>query len=89
MNGHYERAFDEIATRYATPNRDLIASILLDAVEQSFGKDDPSASKARQWLQSVYAQALLRLVDINPDAAMEHLNRKWRRIDGDTAGRLH
>nr|NDU42069.1 hypothetical protein [Acidithiobacillus ferrianus] len=57
----------------------MIARILLDAVEQSFMRDQA----ARRWLGGIYAQSLLLLLDINPQAALEHLNFKWARIDGD------
>lgn len=74
---HYEQAFNDFSERPETHDRDLIASILLDAVEQSFQRD----AEARRWLGSIYAQSLLMLIDINPDAALEHLNLKWLKID--------
>lgn len=77
----YEQGFTTIAeaTR-ATADRDLIASVLLDAVEQSFADHE---YKARRWLGGIYAQSLLLLLDISPTAALEHLQRKWRRLDAD------
>ena len=77
----YEQGFSTItgASR-AQPDRDLIASVLLDAVEQSFL---PHEYKARRWLQGIYAQSLLLILYISPIAAMEHLQRKWQRIDAD------
>ena len=75
---HYEQAFNDFSARPEVHDRDLIASILLDAVEQSFTGD----SEARHWLAGIYAQSLLMLLDINPVAALEHLNLKWLKIDG-------
>ncbi|MBU2856940.1 hypothetical protein HF289_08655 [Acidithiobacillus ferrooxidans] len=77
----YQKAFNDFVDSPETQNRDLIATILLDAVEQSFIGD----MEARKWLRGVYAQSLLLLLDINPEAALEHLAHKWTRIDG----RLH
>jgi uncharacterized membrane protein len=73
----YEEGFRRIV---ASPSRDrdMIASVLLDAVEQSFHAYD---RKARSWLSSIYAQSLFVLLDISPEAALQHLMRKWRRID--------
>lgn len=76
--GTYEQAFTDFSERPETTDRDLIASILLDAVEQSFTGD----GDARRWLRGIYAQSLLLLLDINPEAALEHLNFKWARSDG-------
>ena len=73
----YEQAFTDFSERPEVHDRDLIASILLDAVEQSFMRDQ----EARRWLGSIYAQSLLLLLDISPTAALEHLQRKWARID--------
>lgn len=75
---NYQRAFRRIEENNVEPERDLIAGILLDAVEQSFAGD----TVARRWLQGVYAQSLLLLLDINPVAALEHLALKWIKIDG-------
>ena len=75
---HYQQAFDDFSERPEVHDRDLIASILLDAVEQSFTGD----SEARRWLHGIYAQSLLLLLDISPEAALEHLQRKWLKIDG-------
>lgn len=74
----YEQAFNDFLECPESSDRDLIASILLDAVEQSFTGD----GEARLWLQGVYAQSLLLLLDINPQAALEHLALKWLKIDG-------
>ena len=74
----YQRAFRQIAESGDTPERDVIAAVLLDAVEQSFSGD----TVARRWLQGIYAQSLLLLLDINPVAALEHLALKWIKIDG-------
>ena len=75
---NYQRAFDDFASGSdETNDRDLIASILLDAVEQSFISDQG----ARRWLSGIYAQSLLLLLDISPEAALEHLQKKWQRID--------
>ena len=75
----YEKGFQQIiASPTQTHDRDLIASVLLDAVEQSFRAYD---RKARAWLSSIYAQSLFVLLDISPEAALQHLERKWRRID--------
>lgn len=77
----YEQGFNEITGASSnTSDRDLIASVLLDAVEQSF---QPHEYKARRWLAGIYAQSLLILLDISPVAAMEHLQKKWTRIDAD------
>ncbi|OCB03911.1 hypothetical protein BBC27_05765 [Acidithiobacillus ferrivorans] len=73
----YEQAFSDFPERPETHDRDLIASILLDAVEQSFASD----GKARRWLSGIYAQSLLILIDISPEAAIEHLQRKWQAQD--------
>ena len=75
---HYKDAFDGFANASETTDRDLIASILLDAVEQSFDGD----GEARRWLGGIYSQSLLFLLDINPEAALEHLALKWLKIDG-------
>lgn len=77
----YKEAFHAYADTPETHNRDLIASILLDAVEQSFAGDDD----AREWLRGIYAQSLLMLLDISPQAALEHLGHRWQKLDG----RLH
>lgn len=74
----YKKAFQSFADSPETHNRDLIATILLDAVEQSFVGD----TEARQWLGSIYAQSLLMLLDISPEAALEHLALKWLQMDG-------
>lgn len=58
--------------------RDLIALVLLQAVEESFRHD---GEKARQWLRGSFAGALLVLLDISPQAALERLEKKWARID--------
>ena len=76
----YQRAFQRIEESSETPERDLIATILLEAVEQSFSGD----TVARRWLSGIYAQSLLLLLDINPVAALEHLNLKWLKLDGRT-----
>ena len=77
----YEQSFSEFSEKQGgSSDRDLIASVLLDAVEQSFQTHE---SKARRWLSSVYAQALFILLDISPIAATEHLEKKWHRIDAD------
>jgi uncharacterized membrane protein len=76
---NYEEGFQQIiASPTQTRDRDLIASVLLDAVEQSFRAYD---RKARSWLSGVYAQSLFILLDISPKAALQHLVRKWKRID--------
>jgi hypothetical protein len=62
----------------AKSDRNLIASVLLDAVEQSF---NPYDYKARRWLKGTYAQTLLLLLDISPDAALHNLAKKWTNID--------
>ena len=74
----YEQAFNDFSERPEVRDRDMVASILLDAVEQSF---NPHEYKARRWLSGIYAQSLLLLLDINPIAALEHLNRKWMKLD--------
>jgi len=75
----YEEGFQRIiASPAQTSDRDLIASVLLDAVEQSFRAYE---TKARSWLSSIYAQSLFVLLDISPEAALQHLMRKWQRID--------
>ena len=77
----YEQGFNDLAsTSSVSSDRDLIASILLDAVEQSF---QPHGYKARRWLGGIYAQSLLILLNISPVAALEHLQRKWAGIDGE------
>ena len=83
--GFYERGFAAISeSSSGTNDRDLIASVLLDAVEQSLTSHHREADKARRWLSGIYAQSLLLLLDINPDAALECLNRKWSRTDAGT-----
>ena len=80
----YEQAFNDFLDRPEAGDRDVIASILLDAVEQSFlGDQDQDAREARRWLRGIYAQSLLLLIDIDPEAALEHLHRKWLWIDAD------
>ena len=83
-SGHFERYeqcfSDLLESQSGNGDRQLIAAVLLNAVEQSF---QPHESKARRWLSSVYAQALFILIDISPTAALEHLEKKWRRIDAD------
>ena len=75
----YEQGFaDLLDSQSANDDRQLIAAVLLDAVEQSF---QPHDHKARRWLQGIYAQSLFILIDISPSAALEHLEKKWRRID--------
>ena len=75
----YEEGFQRlISSPSRFSDRDMIASVLLDAVEQSF---TPYDTKAREWLGSVYAQGLFILLDISPEAALQHLVRKWQRID--------
>ena len=59
-------------------DRDLIALVLLQAVEESFC---PDGEKARQWLRGSFAGALLVLLDISPQAALDRLEKKWSRID--------
>lgn len=77
----YEKGFNAIADTCAdSADRNLIAGVLLDAVTQSFR---PRDHKARRWLSGIFAQSLLLLLDILPDAAMQHLSKKWRRIDAD------
>lgn len=79
----YERGLHKIADLSgsdANSDRNLIATVLLDAVEQSF---KPHEYKARRWLNGIYAQTLLLLLDIAPDAAMQHLIKKWQKIDQD------
>ena len=77
----YEQGFaDLLENQSATDDRQLIAAVLLSAVEQSFSPHD---HKARRWLQGIYAQSLFVLIDISPAAALEHLEKKWRRIDDD------
>ncbi len=61
-------------------DRNLIATVLLDAVEQSF---KPHEYKARRWLKTIYAESLFILLDISPSSALQHLQKKWQRIDAD------
>lgn len=78
---NYETGFSKIADAPAQDtDRNLIATVLLDAVEQSF---KPHERKARQWLKGFYAQTLFLLLDISPDAALQHLQKKWQKIDAD------
>lgn len=80
----YEQSLSDMLDKSAISDRDLIASILLDAVEQSFlGDQDQDAREARRWLSGFYAQSLMILLDISPEAALEHLHRKWLWIDAD------
>lgn len=76
----YEQGFDGLLENGADAagDRQLIAGVLLDAVFQSFQTHE---SKARRWLGGFYAQSLFILLDISPTAALEHLQKKWRRID--------
>ena len=68
----------------ALSDRAFIASLLLDAVEQSL-QIVPcpihEMRKARDWLRGLYAQSLLLLLDINPKAAIERLQKKWAAVD--------
>ena len=78
----YEQGFADLAeSSSVSDDRQLIAAVLLDAVEQSLTAHD---HKARRWLQGIYAQSLFILIDISPAAALEHLQKKWRRIDEDS-----
>lgn len=75
----YEQSFNDLLENgNASDDRQLIASVLLSAVEQSF---QPHDHKARHWLAGIYAQSLFILIDISPSAALEHLEKKWRQID--------
>ena len=75
----YEQSFSDLLESHGVnDDRQLIASVLLNAVEQSFRPHD---HKARRWLTGVYAQALFLLLDISPAAALEHLQKKWHQID--------
>lgn len=77
----YETGFHAIADQSCeTADRGLIARVLLDAVMQSF---HPSDYRARRWLSGIYSQTLFLLLDINPDAALHALHKKWREIDND------
>lgn len=76
----YEQGFDGLLEN-AAGDRQLIAGVLLDAVLQSFAAHE---AKARRWLSGIYAQSLLILLDISPTAAMEHLQKKWQRIDDES-----
>lgn len=75
----YKKGFTEVVEKGSVQNeRDLIASVLLDAVEQSF---QPHERSARHWLSRIYAQSLMILLDISPAAAMAHLQKKWAKLD--------
>lgn len=75
----FEQGFNDLLESHSANNdRQLTASVLLSAVEQSFVPHD---HKARHWLAGIYAQSLFILLDISPTAAQEHLARKWRHID--------
>ena len=77
----YEQSFADLAeSSSVSDDRQLIAAVLLNAVEQSF---EAHECKARRWLTGIYAQSLFILLDISPTAAQEHLARKWHRIDDD------
>ncbi|WP_226852521.1 hypothetical protein [Acidithiobacillus thiooxidans] len=79
----YEKGLQKIADlkSYDTKaDRNLIATVLLDAVEQSF---KPHEHKARRWLKGIYAESLLILLDISPSSALQHLTKKWQKIDAD------
>lgn len=67
-----------------------IANILLLAVLDSQGlNDDGTASGidqrvingARRWLAGSLAELLFRTLDINPEAALDRLYKKWADID--------
>lgn len=76
---YYEQGFSDLLdSQSVNDDRQLIASVLLNAVEQSF---DVHEHKARRWLTSIFAQSLFILLDISPSAALEHLQKKWKRID--------
>lgn len=71
-------------------DRGFVASLLLDAVEQSLQIIPCTNSEmmsAREWLRGAYAQALMILIDINPEAAMSRLQRKWAALDAKIASR--
>ncbi|WP_226859759.1 hypothetical protein [Acidithiobacillus ferriphilus] len=77
----YEQGFADLAeSSSVSDDRQLIAAVLLSAVEQSFVPHD---HKARRWLCGIYAQSLFILIDISPSTALEHLEKKWHRIDAD------
>lgn len=79
----YEQGFSDLleSDKHGNNDRQLIAGILLDAVMQSFAAHE---HKARRWLQGICAQSLLILLDISPTAALEHLQKKWQRIDDES-----
>ncbi|WP_049784645.1 hypothetical protein [Acidithiobacillus caldus] len=70
---------DALLDRDVLHDRQFIATVLLDAVETSFR---PGELEARRWLHGWLACRLFLLLDIPPDAALERLEAKWMRIDG-------
>lgn len=82
----YQQSFDDLVDGGGRdPERDFIASILLEAVMQSFSAGR-AGYRAREWLDGAYAQSLFLLVDIDPEAALERLQAKWRRADAEDEG---
>ncbi|MGK9452680.1 hypothetical protein ACSSZE_15685 [Acidithiobacillus caldus] len=71
---------DALLDKDVLHDRQFIASVLLDAVETSFR---PGELESRRWLHGWLACRLFLLLDISPDAALERLEVKWSRIDGD------
>jgi hypothetical protein len=62
------------------PERQFIATVLLEAVMQSFR---PHNHEPRAWLESYGAKNMLLLLDISPSAALESLRKKWENIDNE------
>lgn len=58
--------------------RDLLANVLLDAVEESFAH---RSRKVRKWLNGKIARDALLHLDICPDEALASLRGKWEEID--------
>jgi len=79
VNPTYSEATPNLAHHpHTQAERDLIALVLLSAVEESFR---PESGKARRWLRGKFAQQLLILLDIPPQAALERLEAKWAKLD--------
>jgi hypothetical protein len=88
-----ERPTTQEARLQHTPeqvDRNDIANILLLAVLDSQDlNDDGTASGidqrvingARRWLAGPLAALFFRILDINPEAALDHLHKKWAVAD--------
>jgi len=74
---YYEKIQTDADAGSSSLARDLIAGILLDAVEESFVGDKES----RRWLARKSAKTSFDALGIDHKVALDHLRRKWAEID--------